>query len=377
VSRRKRKIKKEINMKKILFAFGMLFSGATYAQNGLESIVVEKYYVSDAADSVDAADNGAVYPLHVGSTTYRVYADLLPGYKVIQMFGSPTHPLNISTTTSFYNDPNYGVAIYSGTSINNTKKNTMLIDSYLTIGSVANGLLGVIKEEDTDGTIGNNQGILANNDISAGAPITGANGVDGLMPGSSIMPNVLGITDETALFDQTPGSVFEINNATIAALGGVEGITPSNHVLLGQFTTNGTFSFKLNLQLATPVAGGSEIYVAENAVNGEIQDSTLIFVSVNSVDTTDTTTNDIIVRSIQKGFELYPNPATSEINIMAFDEMNQNAYFEIVDVLGNVVERQKLYAAQTKTSVDHLAAGLYVVRIHQGAEVSSQRFIKR
>ncbi|MEY3598957.1 MAG: hypothetical protein RL521_1379, partial [Bacteroidota bacterium] len=290
VSRRKRKIKKEINMKKILFAFGMLFSGATYAQNGLESIVVEKYYVSDAADSVDAADNGAVYPLHVGSTTYRVYADLLPGYKVIQMFGSPTHPLNISTTTSFYNDPNYGVAIYSGTSINNTKKNTMLIDSYLTIGSVANGLLGVIKEEDTDGTIGNNQGILANNDISAGAPITGANGVDGLMPGSSIMPNVLGITDETALFDQTPGSVFEINNATIAALGGVEGVTPSNHVLLGQFTTNGTFSFKLNLQLATPVAGGSEIYVAENAVNGEIQDSTLIFVSVNNVDTTDTTT---------------------------------------------------------------------------------------
>lgn len=364
-------------MKKILFAFGMLFSGSIYAQNGLQSVVVEKYYVSDAADSVDAADNGAVYPLYVGSTTYRVYADLLPGYKVIQMFGSPTHPLNISTTTSFYNDPNYGVAIYSGTSINNTKKNTMLIDSYLTIGSVANGLLGVIKEEDTDGTIGNNQGILANNDISAGAPITGANGVDGLMPGSSIMPNVLGITDETALFDQTPGSVFEINNATIAALGGVEGVTPSNHVLLGQFTTNGTFSFKLNLQLATPIAGGSEIYVAENPVNGEIVDSTLIFVSANNVDTTDTTTNDIIVRSNHKGFELYPNPATSEINIMAFDQMNQNAYFEIVDVLGNVVERQKLYTAQTKASVDHLAAGLYVVRIHQGAEVSSQRFIKR
>jgi hypothetical protein len=364
-------------MKKVLFSMGLLFSGSMMAQNGLESIVVEKYYVSDAADSIDASDNGAVYPLYVGSTTYRVYADLLPGYKVIQMFGSPTHPLNIATTTSFYNDPNYGVPVYSGTSINNTKKNTMLIDSYLTIGSVANGLLGVLKEEDTDGTIGNNQGILANTDISAGAPITGTNGVDGLMPGSSIIPNILGITDETALFDQTPGSVFEINNATIAALGGVEGVTASNHVLLGQFTTNGTFSFKLNIQLATPVAGGSEIYVAENPVTGEIQDSSLIFVSVNNVDTTDTTTNDIIVRSFKRGFELYPNPASSELNIATIGLNNSNAWFEILDVLGNVVDRQRMTATQTKISVDHLSSGLYVVRMHQGAEVTSQRFIKR
>lgn len=364
-------------MKKFLFSIGVMVSAVAFSQNGLESIVVEKYYISDAADSIDAADNGAVYPLYVGSTTYRVYADLLPGYKVIQMFGSPAHPLNIATTTSFYNDPNYGVPVYSGTSVNNTKKNTMLIDSYLTIGSVANGLLGVLKEEDTDGTIGNNQGILANTDISAGAPITGADGVDGLMPGSSIVPNILGITDETALFDQTPGSVFEINNATIAALGGVEGVTASNHVLLGQFTTNGTFSFKLNIQLATPVAGGSEIYVAENPVAGEIQDSSLIFVSVNNVDTTDTTTNDIIVRSFKKGFELYPNPASGDLNIAVATLTNANNWIEILDVLGNVVERQVLASAQSKIAVDHLSSGLYVVRLHQGAEVSSQRFIKR
>jgi hypothetical protein len=367
-------------MKKVLLslmsAFGMAIVGS--AQNGLEGIVVEKFYISDAADSIDASDNGAVYPLHVGSTTYRVYADLLPGYKVIQIFGSPTHPLNISTTTAFYNDPNYGVATYSGTSVNNTKKNTMLIDSYLTIGSVANGLVGVLKTEDTDGTIGNNQGILANNNVSAGAPITGADGVDGLMPGTTVLPNILGITDELALFDQTPGSVFEINNATIAALGGVEGVTPSNHVLLGQFTTNGTFSFKMNLQLGTPIAGGSEIYVAENPIDAELTDSTLIYVSETSVDTTDTTTNLVqTVHALNNKLEVYPNPAQSEVNVLTNGTLSSDAKIEILDILGNVVYSQPLKGGMDKLNVEQLSSGVYVLRVIDHQSMRSERFIKR
>ena len=74
-------------MKKSLLFIAVVFNSfLSFAQVGLEGIVVEKYYVSDAADSTDAADNGAVYPLHVGSVTYRVYANLLAGYEVVQMF---------------------------------------------------------------------------------------------------------------------------------------------------------------------------------------------------------------------------------------------------------------------------------------------------
>jgi hypothetical protein len=367
-------------MKKVLLSLMSAFALASVgsAQNGLEGIVVEKFYISDAADSIDASDNGAVYPLHVGSTTYRVFADLLPGYKVIQIFGSPTHPLNISTTTAFYNDPNYGVATYSGTSVNNTKKNTMLIDSYLTIGSVANGLVGVLKSEDTDGTIGNNQGILANNNVAAGAPITGTDGVDGLMPGTTVLPNILGITDELSLFDQTPGSVFEINNATIAALGGVEGVTPSNHVLLGQFTTKGTFSFKMNLQLATPVAGGSEIYVAENPIDAELTDSTLIYVSEASVDTTDTTTNLVqVANALGAALELYPNPVQNELNVVANGNISSDAKIEILDILGNVVLTQQSISGLDKLNVERLSSGVYVLRLIDQHSMRSERFIKR
>ncbi|MFN0032596.1 MAG: T9SS type A sorting domain-containing protein [Flavobacteriales bacterium] len=239
------------------------------ASQGLEGIIVEKYYISDAADSMDAAENGAAFPLHVGSVTYRVYADLLPGYKLIQMFGSPANELRIETSTGFYNDPNYGFTTYQGTSVNNTKKRTTLIDSYLSMGGVATGLMGVLKTEDSDGTIDNIHGLLLNNDPDAGSPIVGAGGIDGLMPGTPVLPNILGLTTELEIFDQTPGNLFSTNGGTVAVLGGVEGVTASNHVLLGQFTTNGELCFELNLQIATPVPGESEIYVANSPAVGE------------------------------------------------------------------------------------------------------------
>lgn len=240
-----------------------------FSQSGLEGIVVEKYYISDAADSTNAADEGAVYPLNVGSVTYRVYANLHQGYRIGSMWGSDTHTFNVATSTAFYNDPNYGVAIYAGTSVNNTKKNTTLIDSYFSIGAIAAGKIAVPKSEDTDGTIGNIQGILANNVPEMGSPIMGSEGKDGLMPGTPVLPNILGLTTELDIFDQTAGNDFTCNNCAIAALVGVSGVTPSNHVLLGQFTTDGIFSFKINLQILDTIPGNATNYVSDSVISGE------------------------------------------------------------------------------------------------------------
>jgi hypothetical protein len=263
-------------MNKILMLVIAIFIGLqSKSQLGLEGIIVETYYISDSADSADAAENFASYPLAVGSTTYRVYADLLPGYKLIQIFGTNNHPLTISTSTAFYNDPNYGFNVYQGTSVNNTKKRTTLIDSYISMGGVANGLMGVLKEEDTDGTIGNIHGLLLNNDPLAGSPIVGAGGLDGLMSGTAILPNVLGITNELDIFDQTAGANFTTTGGAIAVLGGIEGITSNNRILIGQFTTDGEFSFSLNLQIATPTPGQSQIFVAGLPQSGENYEPTL------------------------------------------------------------------------------------------------------
>jgi len=361
-------------MKKSLLLIATVFTSfISFSQVGLEGIVVEKFYVSDAADSTDAGDNGAVYPLHVGSTTYRVYANLLPGYKVIQMFGSPQHTLNVHTSTAFYNDPNYGFKVYQATSVNNTKKNTTLIDSYFTIGGVANGLCGVLKTEDTDGTIGNNQGILANNDATAGLPITGMNGVDGLMPGAPIIPNVLGITNELDIFDQTVGSDFTTNGAAIAALGGMEGVTPTNHVLLGQFTTDGIFSFHLNLQLSTLVAGESQIFVADSALTGEFVDTTLVYTSLPPV--IDGVEENAFASNVE--FSAYPNPCENQLTVIQSNNQVDKVSMKVLDVTGRVLMNEVYWSAKHTVDTANLPSGFYTIQLERQGRMHSVKFVKK
>lgn len=360
------------NIYTVLAGIGLLTAlpiQKTQAQ-GLQGIVVEKYYISDAADSIDAADNFATYPLRVGSTTYRVYADLQDGYNFIQMFGNANHPMEIHTTTSFFNDPNYGVAVYQGTSVNNTKKNTQMIDTYLTVGGVAATKMGVLKSEDTDGTIGNNDGLIANFSPAMGLPVTGTDGVDGMMPGTPINPNVLGISSELDLFDQTPGSDFVITNGTIAALGGVTGVTSSNMVLLGQFTTDGIFSFKLNVQLGTPQIGGSEIYVADNPLTGELTDSTLIYES------TPEEPNGITYFNENFNLALYPNPATESI-VIKNNNKQTIGEMSVYNAIGNLVHQEMAQQAQVNLNIADWATGLYTVCISHNGQIQKLSFIKK
>jgi hypothetical protein len=366
-------------MKKIILSISFLavygyFSKAT-AQAGLEGIVVEKFYVSNAADSIDAANNGAVYPLHVGSTTYRVFANLLPGYKFLNYWGSVEHPLEFETTTAFYNDPNFGFSTYQGTSLNNMKKNTTLIDSYITIGGVGSGLVGVLKSEDTDGSIGNLQGILANTDPQIGLPITGANSADGLMPGTGNMLNILGITNELDIFDQTAGSSFSVTNTALNVFGGVQGVTPSNHVLIGQFTTDGDFSFKLNFQLLTPNPGESELYAADAPTGTELTDPTLIYNSNpnGGVGIEETVAN----AALSMDYQVYPNPTSESFAIRQHGNMAQSNYdYTVTDLSGKTVLAGHSNAKTTQVDASNLQTGIYLVTMTQDGIVSTSKLIK-
>ena len=361
--------------KNLLFALlSNLILFPAISQIGLEGIVVEKYYISDAADSLNAANNGAVYPLGVGSVTYRVYANLLPGYKVINIYGNSVHTLNIATTTAFYNDPNYGFSVYQGTSLNNTKKNTTLIDSYLTVGGVASGLMGVLKTEDTDGTIGNLQNILANTDPLVGLPITGTGAQDGLMPGTPILPVVLGITSELEIFDQTAGNDFTTNGAAISALGGIEGVTSSNHVLLGQFTTDGVFSFHLNLLIATPIAGGSQLFVSSSPETNEFLDTTLNYTS-GIIDNTGIEE----LQSNAPSFILYPNPTQDAIAIKTLNtNLSGSEVFDvqIIDMSGRTVINKTKHSLVDPINVLGLNEGIYTLKLINGKDTSSLRLVK-
>jgi Bacterial Ig domain/Secretion system C-terminal sorting domain len=258
-----------------------LNSYCTYGQ-GLENIIVERYYQTNEADAANALDQGAITNLEVGTIAYRIYVDMAPDYKFSNLYGNANHPLSVSTTTNFFNDPNYGVSVNPGTiSANNIKKHTAMIDSWFTTGGFGGSKVGVLESEDFDGTVGNNQGILANDPGGCfGLPLTGLNGLDGGVPfdaATYVVPNTLGLGAALDPFEQTEGNSILINNGTIAALGGVVGPTASNRVLIGQFTTSGDLSFALNIQLVHIPSGSAENYVSSNPSGAEFTHPSLTY----------------------------------------------------------------------------------------------------
>ncbi len=251
--------------KKIFLGLGLsLLWTVTFAQNGLEKIIVEKYYISTKEDSV-----ASLGTLPVGSVTYRLYADMLPGYRFQALYGNADHPLKIATSTSFFNNEDRGATTANAIASAQLKNNTVALDSWFSVGASATGQFGVLKTEDNGAAnLLTANSILNNTALAIGI---GLKKQDGNMAGSPEAVTFVGIDPTGGLFDATSqsGNSFTTNNGAISALNGATGPTAENRILLGQFTTDGVFTFELNIQIGTPTPGVSEKYVASNPIIGE------------------------------------------------------------------------------------------------------------
>lgn len=241
---------------------------------GLENIVVEKYYISGQGD---IHKTGGYLP--VGSVTYRIYVDMKPGYRFQAAFGIPGHELRIATTTRFFNNEDKGSYIPTVIPFRNIDQNTVMLDSWLSAGAACEGNWGVLKEEDdTVATIRNRDNVLNNVSAKSGIPLSLK---DGLYSG--IVPRIafFGIDSLAKLMFNNSNhkdapNVFSTENGSWATLEGTNGPTPENRVLIAQMTTNGDFSFELNIQIGKPDEG-YERYVARNPVGDEIKLESLIY----------------------------------------------------------------------------------------------------
>lgn len=276
----------------IFLGFSFLFLSEVYAQSGLQQIIVEKYYISNAADSISANTDlsAAGYPtgtLPVGSVTYRIFADLAPNWGVQVTYGVNGHPVKLQTTTQFFNHPNGDAAAgpFPTSSVGILSSGTTLLDSYLTCGGVTTQRFGVLKTEDNSAAvptggganyIGVSSPTLSNNDPNTSPALTAFDGIYRVTSPSIIGITMLGDVGGSAvnLFTDgsTVGNSFISTNSSWGVLGQQTGAFPSgtNRVLLGQFTTNGIFSYELNLQLRNSITFQIENYVASNPSFGEV-----------------------------------------------------------------------------------------------------------
>lgn len=263
---------------KHLLACSMLLCGAGAVQaQGLEGVIVEEFHTITAADAnyINNDLGESSYPIPVGAKVYRVYVDMAPGYKITSVFGSPRtvggttspNPLRISTTTTFWNDDNFGGEVPGQT--RRVDEGTMF-DSYVTIGStgfsggaagcgVNTQQLGIRRNLDTDG------------DNTTCGVYPGFTGNDGSVPGTapSITYNISGNMNLSALTGS--GNNITVIDDAWATLPNITGIDPSgsNVVLIGQFTTDGVFSFQINLAIAD-ASNNLETYVHTTAGVAEV-----------------------------------------------------------------------------------------------------------
>jgi hypothetical protein len=243
-------------------------------QNGLEKIEIEKYYVSTQADQI-AADQESIAAgqstgaLPAGSVTYRIYADMLPGYKLSYVYGDPdNHPLLFSTTTKFYNNP--AGALTPTNSKADIKNKLLALDSYVTINRVTPTDLGIPKNEDdllnnNISATDNPSGVLLNNDVSTAIPLTLK---DGMIAGTASQLQTYNIPplSQTAFGNKTDENNFTIVDGSYFVANTNAPENGSNRVLIAQVTTDGELHYELNLRIQPPT-GGEELYEARPTGN--------------------------------------------------------------------------------------------------------------
>jgi hypothetical protein len=257
---------KTLKFPAVIIAFLLGFKG--FAQDGLEGIVVEKFYVSTKADNAGKLYSG---DLPEGSVTYRIYVDLKPGFRFQAAYGSPQHPLVIESTENFYNHLENGNTQPNIIPERTYKKNITLLDSWLSAGACVEGHLGILKGYDD--TISDDFIVFEKGYFKGKKKSVPLYEIDG-MKRSAVLPvptffqmdflsKVIGTTTSEKRIFTDNGAWASLGKGSV----GADSLS-TNCVLIAQLTTVGELSFELNLLIGAP-NGSSQKYVARNPITEE------------------------------------------------------------------------------------------------------------
>ena len=260
-------------MKSTLFGFFLIFclfnssNKFVYSQDGLEGIILEKFYISTKDDNSKPELSGHLAP---GSITYRIYVDLKPGYTFQAAYGTPNHELYIKSTNLFYNHVEYGAEYPNRIPLRTYSRNTSRLDSWLSVGGAGENQIGVLKSEDDTLNVFKTSGAYLKNHSKK--MVISLEVVDGMKEQYNLTFPTFYQMDSTikGLGTITNTNTISINNGAWASMGkGSQGADSlSNKILIAQLTTDGKLSYQLNLLIGTP-DGKSEKYVANNPIEGE------------------------------------------------------------------------------------------------------------
>ncbi len=265
-------------MRRLFTILFCIISSFLFAQDGLEGVIVERYYTSTEADNAGKLISG---DLPAGSVTYRIYVDLKPGFRFQAAYGSPEHELFIESTAPIFNHADAGTTnghIFPERAI---KKDVGLLDSWLSVGGASENHWGVLLSNDSlahDASVTFQEGFFLNKSKGNKYTLRERNGL--YRVGESPFPTFFQIDSSLMVLGSAiKGNKFSVKNGAWAAMGkgsvGIDSLT-TNTVLIAQITTAGDLKFELNLLIGAP-NGTSQKYVAKNPTFGEWVHPDLIF----------------------------------------------------------------------------------------------------
>ena len=351
-------------------------------KDALEKIIVETYYISDSEDAKN--DEGGY--LEPGSVTYRIFADMKPEYKLISVSvsNSEYHPIIIKSTSEIFNNAD-GEVLGFNIRAKDVTNNTTALDSWLTVGMASKGHMGVLKSEDPDGSI---LDTFKNTNESIGISLTEADGlVESTLPevgdqGSGILDDILGYETSAPNIDLT------INDINIYNTQGCVGVTESNTVLIGQFTTKGTITLDLTLFMSKIDAPVKLFYYLSKlsplpGVDRIIDLNTgsyplYVYEKPEMLVTLQNTTG--IHTETTNTLQTYPNPAENYIMLEVSELLNKKTLYRIVDVCGKVVKSDDLGRISNnyqEINISSLTKGIYVIMVTADNQNYMSRFIKK
>jgi len=237
---------------------------------GIEQIFVEEFYHATKADAAIPHKTGEITE---GAVTYRLYLDLLPGYRFQVAYGTPQHPLFIRSSAPFYNHIEVGNSNPNMIPERTYSKNIALLDTWLSIGAAGENHLGIPLSLDTT------KDWLAmewNNEFIQGelGQKWSIKERDGMVRVEKMnFPTFYNMDEQKKLIhaDNKTAEVL-VENGAWAALGrgtvGADSLN-SNMILLGQFTVAGELDYGLNIMIRTP-EGKSIRYVYDHPGEGEL-----------------------------------------------------------------------------------------------------------
>jgi hypothetical protein len=253
----------------------------------LEKVSVEKYYITDSNDATDIT-GGAILP---GTTTYRIYIDLLPNTRLKSVYGSTGHPVVFQSTAPFYNHATDGQTYAKEFLKNRYSEGLVALDTWMTLGQTTKTqagktYFGIPKISDTDGSFigGTNNdggsagiatGLLANDENQMGVALTNADGMDTMVnvPSNWLSIGLVDIAtgQDNTIFGSLQSSSSFNSEEFLLQNSGVSGVDPNvNEVLVAQLTTAGELSFELNIEVEVLTNGTPSTikYVAKDTLLG-------------------------------------------------------------------------------------------------------------